>query len=125
MCDEDFTVAIVAERAPAGGTRVTARVKLPTITQVSTAEFAGDEVVLRIETDAPPHKVTTPWAAGGDVIRLSARADAEAETQLAELDGRFWSCEICAPFTGRVTGLFAERGTVHFADFRYHGEAGS
>ncbi len=124
-CDEYFTVAIVAERAPAGRTRVTARVKLPTLTQVSTAEFAGDEVVLRIETHAPPHKVTTPWAAGGDVIRLSARADAEAETQLAELDGRFWSREICAPFTGRVTGLFAERGTVHFADFRYHGEAGS
>jgi len=98
-CDEDFTVAIVAERAPTGRTRVTARVKLPTITQVSTAEFAGDEVVLRIETDAPPQKVTTPWAAGGDVIRLSARADAEAETQLAELDGRFWSREISAPFT--------------------------
>jgi xylan 1,4-beta-xylosidase len=65
------------------------------------------------------------WAAGGDVIRLSARADAEAETQLAELDGRFWSIEIAAPFTGRVAGLFAERGTVHFADFRDHAEAGS
>jgi hypothetical protein len=47
------------------------------------------------------------------------------ETRLAEFDGRFWSVETSVPFTGRITGMFAEEGTVHFADFRYHGEAGT
>jgi len=44
-----------------------------------------------------------------------------AGTLVAELDGRYWTAETCAAFTGRVIGLFASAGTVSFASFRYRG----
>ncbi|MEV4579961.1 family 43 glycosylhydrolase [Nonomuraea jabiensis] len=117
---EDFTIALIAERTPSGtGTRVTARACLPTLTQKSTAELAGGPVRLRLETDTPPPG-TTPWSTNGDLIRLTAVDATGTETRLAELDRRFWSVEMAAPFTGRVVGMFAEHGTVHFSDFRYH-----
>jgi len=53
---------------------------------------------------------------GGDRIRLLA-----AGTLVAELDGRHWTAETCTSFTGRVIGLYASRGTVSFAAFRYRG----
>ncbi|MGQ4382569.1 hypothetical protein [Streptomyces sp. SAS_270] len=62
------------------------------------------------------------WLPPGDTIRLVVVDESGTEKVLAELDGRFWSVELASPFTGRVTGVFAERGTVHFTDFRYHGE---
>jgi xylan 1,4-beta-xylosidase len=40
---------------------------------------------------------------------------------VAELDGRYWTAETCASFTGRVIGLYASAGTVSFAGFRYRG----
>ncbi|MET8977901.1 family 43 glycosylhydrolase [Streptomyces sp. NPDC004539] len=123
--DEEFTVSLVAERAPADGrTLVTARGDLPGMSQAWTRELAGEQVLLRIETRVPaPHEV--PWLPPGDTIRLVAVDGSGTETLLAELDGRFWSVELAAPFTGRVTGMFAEHGTVHFTDFRYHGEGSS
>ena len=39
---------------------------------------------------------------------------------LTELDGRFWTAEVTASFTGRVVGLFATEGTVTFT--RFHAE---
>ncbi|MEU9456657.1 family 43 glycosylhydrolase [Streptomyces sp. NPDC048277] len=124
--DERFTVALVAERvSPGGGTRVTARATMPSIDRSWSVEVGSGEVVLRIETDFPPPAGGTPWAGGGDSIRLVVVDDAGAETRLAELDGRFWSVEAAVPFTGRVTGIFAEEGVVRFADFRYHGDGGS
>ncbi|MGD6749721.1 hypothetical protein [Streptomyces sp. BH105] len=48
-----------------------------------------------------------------------------SEHELTELDGRYWSVENSATFTGRVVGVFAEEGTVHVAEFRYRGEGGS
>jgi xylan 1,4-beta-xylosidase len=123
--DDDFTIALTAERAPSGaGTRVTARASLPTVTQSWSVQVAGDEVVLRIETDHPLSG-GPPWAGAGDRIRLVVSDAAGVETQLSELDGRFWSVETAAPFTGRVTGVFAEEGVVHFAHFRYRGEGHS
>jgi hypothetical protein len=56
---------------------------------------------------------------GGDRIRLYA-----AGTLLADLDGRYWTAETCASFTGRVIGLYAADGTVRFADYRYRGTDG-
>jgi hypothetical protein len=55
-------------------------------------------------------------AMGGDRIRLLAGG-----TLVTELDGRYWTSETCASFTGRVIGLYASQGTVSFADFRYWG----
>ncbi|MFF4028805.1 family 43 glycosylhydrolase [Streptomyces sviceus] len=120
--DEDFTIALVAEAAPSGnGTRVTARATLPSLTQEWVIEVAGERVLLRLETETPlPGHA--PWAPLGDRIRLTAVDDTGTETHVAEVDGRFWSVETAAPFTGRVVGMFAELGTVHFADFRYHGK---
>ncbi|UGQ11027.1 hypothetical protein LO772_30150 [Yinghuangia sp. ASG 101] len=62
---------------------------------------------------------------GGDRIRLVAADLSGDERLLAELDGRHWSVETAAPFTGRVVGMLAEEGTVHFTGFCYHGMGGS
>ena len=53
---------------------------------------------------------------GGDRIRLLAGG-----TLVTELDGRYWTSETCASFTGRMIGLYASEGTVRFAGFRYRG----
>lgn len=122
---EDFTLCLVAERAPSGtGTKITARASIPTLSQSWSTEVAGDQVTLRLTTQVPP-RGRASWFPPGDRIRLTVVDDTGAETQLAEVDGRFWSVETSATFTGRVTGMFAEEGTVHFADFRYRGEGGS
>ena len=76
---------------------------------------AGD-VELRIEMTPPPPAGFNTAAMGGDRVRLLA-----AGTLVAELDGRYWTAETCASFTGRVIGLYASAGTVSFAGFRYRG----
>ena len=68
----------------------------------------------------PPAAGFTAEAMGGDRIRLVAGAGGD-EVLLTELDGRFWTAETCASFTGRVLGLYATEGTVRFADYRYRG----
>lgn len=57
---------------------------------------------------------------GADRIRLLA-AGGGHEVQLTELDGRYWTTETCASFTGRIVGLYATEGTVTFAHYRYRG----
>ena len=64
----------------------------------------------------PPEAGFNSAAMGGDRIRLLA-----AGIPVAELDGRYWTAETCASFTGRVIGLYASEGTARFADFRYRG----
>jgi hypothetical protein len=120
--DEEFSVSLLAKRSPSGaGLWITGRANLPSLARSWSIEVAGDRVVLRIATQLPGLG-RAPWLPPGDLIRLSVVDAAGTETQLAELDGRFWSVETAAPFTGRVTGMFAEHGTVHFTEFRYHGE---
>jgi beta-xylosidase len=99
----------------AGGGRVTARASLSGLGQTWTVERAPGDVELRIEM-APPPPGFNADAMGADRIRLCAGG-----TVLAELDGRYWTAETCAAFTGRVIGLYAREGTVAFADFRYTG----
>ncbi|HEY9375673.1 MAG TPA: family 43 glycosylhydrolase [Jiangellaceae bacterium] len=99
----------------ARGTQVTARAQIAGLTEAwQTAAPEGD-VDLRIEM-APPEPGFTAAALGGDRIRLLAGG-----RLLAELDGRYWTAETCASFTGRVIGLYAREGTVTFADYRYRG----
>ncbi len=99
----------------ARGTQVTARAQIAGLTQSwQTAAPEGD-VEFRIES-APPEPGFTAAALGGDRIRLLAGGKL-----LAELDGRYWTAETCASFTGRVIGLYAREGTVTFADYRYRG----
>ncbi|GAA2713941.1 glycoside hydrolase family 43 protein [Actinoplanes palleronii] len=93
-----------------GGT-VTATARLVGVEQSWTAEVPAGEVELRIETSLP---TPGPAAAGADRIRLIAAGQC-----LAELDGRYWSSETAASFTGRVTGVFAAEGTVTVGRFSY------
>jgi xylan 1,4-beta-xylosidase len=53
-----------------------------------------------------------------DTVRLGLDVDGEF-TALAELDGRYLSTEVAGGFTGRVIGMYAARGTVHFDWFEY------
>jgi beta-xylosidase len=99
----------------ARGTVVTARAQVAGFGHSWQVTVPAGDVELRIETALATAGFTAE-ALGGDRLRLFAGG-----TLLAELDGRYWTSEVCASFTGRVIGLFATEGTVSFADFRYRG----
>ncbi len=109
--DEDHWICLEAR-----GTAVTARAHVAGLAQSWQATVPAGDVELRIEMTPPPPAGFDGAAMGGDRIRLLA-----AGTLVAELDGRYWTAETCASFTGRVIGLYASAGTVSFADFRYRG----
>ena len=108
--DEEHWICLEAR-----GTVVTARAHLAGLAQTWQATVPPGDVELRMEIAPPPTSFSFA-ATGGDRIRLLA-----AGTLVAELDGRYWTAETCAAFTGRVIGLFASAGTVSFASFRYRG----
>lgn len=116
--DEQFFVALEAAGSP-DGTRITATASVPSLVQSWVALLPAGEVELRFETARPPLGFSAE-SAGGDRIRLIASAGG-AETTLAELDGRYWTAETAASFTGRVTGPFASAGTVTFGRYHYAG----
>ena len=97
------------------GSVVTARAHVAGLAQAWEVTVPAGDVELRMEM-SPPAATFNSAALGGDRIRLLA-----AGTLVAELDGRYWTAETCASFTGRVIGLYASAGTVRFAGFRYRG----
>ena len=111
--DEDHWFCLEAR-----GTVVTARAQLAGVAQSWQATVPAGDVELRMEMTRPAASFNFA-AMGGDRIRLLA-----AGALVAELDGRYWTAETCASFTGRVIGLYASQGTVSFADFRYRGTDG-
>lgn len=117
--DEHTFVALEAERRD-GGVRVVATAAVPSIRQEWTAEVGDGTLELRIDTALPPGGFSAE-ALGADRVRLIAVAGGQ-ETLVAELDGRFWTAETAASFTGRVTGPYASAGTVTFGELRYRGE---
>ena len=108
--DEEHWICLEAR-----GTVVTARAQVAGVTQSWQATVPAGDVELRLEMTLPSAGFDFV-AMGGDRIRLLA-----ADTLVTELDGRYWTSETCASFTGRVIGLYASEGTVSFADFRYRG----
>ena len=116
--DEHHHVALEA-RGSGDSTVVTARASVAGLRQSWEATIAGAEVELRIET-APPAGGFTAESMGGDRVQLVA-SGREGAIVLTELDGRYWTAETCASFTGRVVGLYATEGTVTFAEYNYHG----
>lgn len=100
-------------------TTVTARARVAGLAQDWSTDLPAGEVELRIETRLPPGGFSAE-ALGADRIRLVAAAGGQ-EHLLTELDGRFWSAETGASFTGRVVGLHATEGTPTFAHYRYRG----
>ena len=108
--DEHHSISLEAR-----GTVVTARAQLSGLAQTWQATVPAGDVELRMEIAPPPASFNFA-AMGGDRIRLLA-----AGALVAELDGRYWTAETCASFTGRVIGLYASAGTVSFAGFWYRG----
>lgn len=98
------------------GTVVTARAHVAGLAQAWQAEVPAGDVELRIELTPPPPAGFNATAMGGDRVRLLA-----AGVLVAELDGRYWTAETCASFTGRVIGLYASQGTVSFGRWKYWG----
>jgi hypothetical protein len=66
-----------------------------------------DEVTLRIAT-VPPHTAPLPFGyAGPDDVILSAESTSAGRVEIARLDGRYFSTEVAAGFTGRVLAIGA------------------
>jgi beta-xylosidase len=108
--DEEHWICLEAR-----GTIVTARAQIAGLAQAWQVTVPPGDVELRMEMTLPSAGFDFV-AMGGDRIRLLAGG-----TLVTELDGRYWTSETCASFTGRVIGLYASRGTVSFAGFRYQG----
>ncbi|WP_181808300.1 glycoside hydrolase family 43 protein [Streptomyces shenzhenensis] len=105
-----------AVEASGGQVQVIARIgSLRTV--VATRPVPEGPVVLGVTTSEPPppHGPCT----GPDVVSLGVEDPDGTFTVLAELDGRFLSTEVAGGFTGRVIGMYAAAGTVHFDWFDY------
>ena len=64
----------------------------------------GRPIVLRVST-VPPKTAPVPFGyAGPDDVVLSVDVDGKSE-EIARLDGRYFSTEVAAGFTGRMLGL--------------------
>lgn len=101
--------------AAEGEVRVLSRVgTLRTV--VGSRSVPAGPVVLRLQvSDAPPKGPRT----GPDVLTLGIEEPDGTFIALGELDGRYLSTEVAGGFTGRVIGLYAAAGTVHFDWFDY------
>jgi beta-xylosidase len=77
-------------------------------------------VILRIDVEATPPGLGHPGQ-GPDIVSLGVQ-DGDDFIVLAQLDGRYLSTEVAGGFTGRVIGLYATAGTVHFDWFGYEAD---
>jgi xylan 1,4-beta-xylosidase len=59
---------------------------------------------------------------GPDGVSLGLEEPDGTFTPLAALDGRYLSTEVGGGFTGRVIGMYAATGSVHFDWFEYEGD---
>jgi len=108
--DEQHWICLEAQ-----GTLVTVRAHVAGLTQTWQVSVPPADVELRMEMTVPSAGFNFARM-GGDRIALLAGG-----TLVTELDGRYWTAETCASFTGRVIGLYAAAGTVRFTGFRYRG----
>jgi beta-xylosidase len=79
---------------------------------------AAGPVRLRIDVLASPPDDPHPRREP-DVVRLGIENSDASFDVLSELDGRYLSTEVAGGFTGRVFGMYAATGTVHFDWFDY------
>jgi hypothetical protein len=56
---------------------------------------------------------------GPDAVSFGVEAPDGTFTELSTLDGRYLSTEVAGGFTGRVIGMYASAGAVHFDWFDY------
>jgi xylan 1,4-beta-xylosidase len=102
--------------AASGEVTVLARIG-PLRTVVAYQPVPAGSVVLGIQATAAqsPHGV----CAGPDTLSLGVEEPDGTFTVLSTLDGRYLSTEVAGGFTGRVIGMYASAGTVHFDWFDY------
>ena len=85
-------------------------------TVVATNPVPAGPVVLGIRiTPLPPDDART----GPDTVSFGVEEPDGTFTVLCTLDGRYLSTEVAGGFTGRVIGMYASAGTVHFDWFDY------
>ncbi|MEU5714554.1 glycoside hydrolase family 43 protein [Streptomyces sp. NPDC020403] len=99
-----------------GEVRVIARIG-PLRTVVATRPLPAGPQVLRVEVTATP--VPADARSGPDTLVLGVEEPDGTFAELARLDGRYLSTEVAGGFTGRVIGMYASTGTVHFDWFDY------
>jgi xylan 1,4-beta-xylosidase len=103
--------------AAAQEVRVVARIgPLRTVVATYPLPTAGP-VTLAVEA-AATHTMTDART-GPDLLSLGVEEPDGALTVLATLDGKYLSTEVAGGFTGRVFGMYAAVGTVHFDWFDY------
>ncbi|MFI9318288.1 glycoside hydrolase family 43 protein [Kitasatospora aureofaciens] len=85
-------------------------------TEVAARPVPAGAVVLGVEIAPRP---TRGPRTGPDDVLLGIEEPDGTFTALAALDGRYLSTEVAGGFTGRVIGMYAAAGTVHFDRFDY------
>ncbi|MEU4249975.1 glycoside hydrolase family 43 protein [Amycolatopsis sp. NPDC026612] len=101
--------------AGSGAVTVLARIG-PLRTVVATLPVPAGPVVLGV--DVTPQVPGEPRS-GPDSVAFGVEEPDGAFTVLGTLDGRYLSTEVAGGFTGRVIGVYAAAGTVHFDWFDY------
>ncbi|MFI7403837.1 glycoside hydrolase family 43 protein [Streptomyces sp. NPDC049541] len=99
-----------------GEVQVRARIG-PLSTVVASRQVPPGRVILRIEVTAVEtlHDART----GPDTVSIGIEEPDGTFAELASLDGKYLSTEVAGGFTGRVFGMYASTGTVHFDWFDY------
>ncbi|MEH0421515.1 glycoside hydrolase family 43 protein [Streptomyces sp. B21-083] len=110
--DEEHHYEIEASE---GEVRVLTRIG-PLRTTVASRSVAAGPVILRLDiSETPPNGPRT----GPDLLTFGIEEPDNTFTPLATLDGRYLTTEVAGGFTGRVIGMYAAMGTVHFDWFDY------
>ncbi|MFJ1967176.1 glycoside hydrolase family 43 protein [Streptomyces sp. NPDC087903] len=102
--------------AASGEVHVRARIG-PLSTVVASRPVPPGPVVLRVEVTAVA-TMNDPRT-GPDTVSIGIEEPDGTFVELTALDGRYLSTEVAGGFTGRVLGMFAASGSVHFDWFDY------
>ncbi|MEU0880901.1 glycoside hydrolase family 43 protein [Lentzea sp. NPDC005914] len=100
----------------AGEIQVIARIG-PLRTVVASQAVATGTLILGVQVDEA--RELRDSRSGPDTISFGVEESDGTFTVLATLDGRYLSTEVAGGFTGRVIGVYAATGTVHFDWFDY------
>ncbi|MFI1354674.1 glycoside hydrolase family 43 protein [Streptomyces sp. NPDC020898] len=101
--------------ASSGEVQVRARIG-PLSSVVASRPALPGPVVLRIEV-VTVHAVDA--RTGPDTVTIGIEEPDGTFVELASLDGKYLATEVAGGFTGRVIGMFAGAGSVHFDWFEY------
>ncbi|HEX9338530.1 MAG TPA: glycoside hydrolase family 43 protein, partial [Pseudonocardiaceae bacterium] len=89
----------------------------PLRTVVASQPVPAGPVVLGVQVTVTP--IPHDRHVGPDTVAFGVEASDGTFTELGALDGRYLSTEVAGGFTGRVIGMYAAAGTVHFDWFDY------